>query len=129
MKAYLKNYRQSPRKIRLVADLVRGKRVDRALSSLAFLTKHAAEPVRKVIWAAVSSAGGEARQKLERFYVKEIRVDEGTILKRFMPRARGSAYPIRKRLSHICVSLAENNQRLTTNGRQSGDVLKSESGH
>jgi len=110
MKASLKNYHQSPRKVRLVADLVRGKRVDRALSSLAFLTKSAALPIKSVIEAAVSSAGSDARQRLDHYFVKEIRVDEGVTLKRHMPRARGSAFPIRKRLSHISISLADNNR-------------------
>lgn len=107
MKAYLKNYRQSPRKVRLVADLVRGKRVDRALMSLRFLTKRAAEPVKSLIETAMANAGVEATQKPERFYIREIRVDEGITMKRYMPRARGSAAPIRKRLSHIAVALAE----------------------
>ena len=107
VKATLQNYRQSPRKVRLVADLVRGKKVDRALGALGFLSKRASDPVRGVIEAALANAKNNFQLNTENLFVNEIRVDEGVVLKRRMPRARGTAYPIKKRTSHITVVLGE----------------------
>ncbi len=104
MKAVLKNYRQSPRKVRLLADLVRGKRVAQALEALSFMNKRAAEPVTKLINSAVANAKQEGAV-VEKLFVKSIAVDKGTVLKRSMPRARGSAARILKRSSHIAVEL------------------------
>jgi len=104
MKAFLKNYRQSPRKVRLVADVVRGKKVTDALTALQFVEKRAADPVAKVIRSAVAnatSAGADA----SKLFIKHVSVDKGVTLKRFMPRARGSASRINKRNSHITVEL------------------------
>jgi large subunit ribosomal protein L22 len=105
MKAELKNYRQSPRKVRLLADLVRGKKVAKALAILEFTDKRASGPFTKVIKSAVANAAKDGRT-LETLTIKKVVVDKGTTFKRFMPRARGSASPIRKRNSHITVELA-----------------------
>lgn len=105
--ASLKNHRQSPRKVRLVADLVRGKKVDRALNTLNFLTKKASDPVRSVIEMAVANAKHTHRIDMDKLYINEIKVDEGVTLMRRMPRARGTAYPIRKRSSHITIVLSD----------------------
>ncbi len=104
MKAVLKNYRQSPRKVRLLADLVRGKKVVKALEVLSFTNKRAAEPVVKLINSAVANAKQHGAD-VEKLFVKSIAVDKGIVLKRFMPRARGSAAQILKRASHISVEL------------------------
>ena len=104
MKATLKNYRQSPRKVRLVADVVRGQAIDIALAKLQFVDKRAAAPVQKLIRSAVANAE-QAGYKRDKLRVSAIRVDEGIVLKRFMPRARGSAARINKRNSHITVEL------------------------
>lgn len=104
MKAFLKNYRQSPRKVRLVADVVRGKKIHDALNALQFVEKRAADPVAKVINSAVANAK-QAGADASRLFVKTVSVDKGTTLKRFMPRARGSASRINKRSSHITVEL------------------------
>ncbi len=109
--ASLKNHRQSSRKVRLVADLVRGKKVDRALNTLNFLTKKASDPVRSVIEMAVANAKHNFQIDKEKLYIKEIKVDEGVTLMRRMPRARGTAFPIRKRSSHITVVLSEQAQQ------------------
>lgn len=104
MKAILKNYRQSPRKVRLLADVVRGKKVTDALNALQFVEKRASDPFAKVIRSAVANAttaGADASQLI----VKKVSVDKGVTLKRFMPRARGSASRINKRSSHITVEL------------------------
>ncbi len=104
MKAVLKNYRQSPRKVRLLADLVRGKKVKDALAVLQFAEKRAAEPFAKVIRSAAANAA-QAGKNPDTLIIKKVAVDKGTVIKRFMPRARGSASPINKRNSHITVEL------------------------
>lgn len=106
MKAVLKNYRQSPRKVRLIADLVRGKKVEDALATLKFVDKRAAGPFAKVISSAVANAKDQGKN-IEKLFVKTVAVDKGIVYKRFMPRARGSASRINKRNSHIKVELAE----------------------
>ena len=106
MKAILKNYRQSPRKVRLLADLVRGKKVGDALATLTFVDKRAAQPFAKLITSAVANAK-EQGKNVEKLFIKSVAVDKGTVLKRSMPRARGSASRINKRNSHISVELGE----------------------
>lgn len=106
MKAFLKNYRQSPRKVRLIADLVRGKKVSDALATLKFVDKRASGPFAKVIESAVANAKDQGKN-IENLFIKSVAVDKGTVLKRFMPRARGSASRINKRNSHISVELGE----------------------
>lgn len=106
MKAVLRQYRQSPRKVRLVATLIQGKPVDMALLILDAAPKHAAFPLHKLLTSAVANAkqlGFTPAQLI----VKEARVDGAQVLKRSMPRARGSAFPIKKRSSHILLTLAE----------------------
>ncbi len=106
MKAILKNYRQSPRKVRLLADLVRGKKVKDAIATLTFIEKRASGPFIKVIESAVANAKGQGKD-VARLKVAKVAVDKGTVMKRFMPRARGSASRINKRSSHIMVELGE----------------------
>lgn len=103
--AKLQNYRQSPRKVRLVADFVRGKKVEEALNKLNFVSKKAADPIRKLIASAVANAENNNGLKASDLYIKEIRVDKGVTLYRHMPRAHGRAFPIRKRCSNLIVSL------------------------
>lgn len=104
MKAILKNYRQSPRKVRLVADVVRGKKVNDAIAALQFVDKRAAGPFEKVIRSAAANAT-QAGANVAHLIVKRVSVDKGVTQKRFMPRARGSAARINKRSSHITVEL------------------------
>jgi large subunit ribosomal protein L22 len=106
MKAILKNYRQSPRKVRLIADVIRGKQVNAALATLKFVDKRASGPFAKVVESALANAvqAGKVPAKL---FVKKVSVDKGPTIKRFMPRARGSASRINKRNSHISVELGE----------------------
>ncbi|MEX0933923.1 MAG: 50S ribosomal protein L22 [Candidatus Paceibacterota bacterium] len=114
MKALLKNHRQSPRKVRLIADLIRGKKVPEALALLGFVPKRAALPVKKLLLSAVANAKNKEGKKESDLIVKEIRVDEGPTLKRIRARARGSAHPIRKRTSHISVALGEKEPQTNT---------------
>lgn len=106
MKAFLKNYRQSPRKVRLIADLVRGKSAAEALITLQFVDKRAAGPFAKVIKSAVSNAKNQGKNQ-DKLFIKTVVVDKGEVFKRSMPRARGSASRINKRNSHISVELGE----------------------
>ncbi|MEZ4195467.1 MAG: 50S ribosomal protein L22 [Candidatus Paceibacterota bacterium] len=106
MKAILKNYRQSPRKVRLIADVIRGKKVNSALAALKFVDKRASGPFAKVVESAVANAVAAGKQ-VDKLYIKAVAVDKGTVLKRFTPRARGSASRINKRNSHISVELGE----------------------
>ena len=101
--------RVTPRKMRLVADLVRGKNVHEAVNLLKFTTRSAAQPTLKAIHSAVanlinSDAGKGVNE--DQLFVKTIFVDEGPTMKRFMPRAQGRAAPIMKRMSHLTVFVA-----------------------
>jgi large subunit ribosomal protein L22 len=108
MKAFLKNYRQSPRKVRLVADLIKGKRVSEAFTQLQNLPKRAALPIEKLLASAVANAK-QAGINVEDLSVANVTVNEGLVMKRSMPRARGSASRINKRTSHIMLTLIEKN--------------------
>ncbi|MES2059737.1 MAG: 50S ribosomal protein L22 [Patescibacteria group bacterium] len=106
MKANLQTYRQSPRKVRLLADLIRGKKVSDAIVRLRFADKRAAPIVEKVLMSAVANASS-ADLKAEDLFVKEVQVNQGVIMKRMMPRARGSGARINKRTSHISIILGD----------------------
>ena len=106
MKAFLKNYRQSPRKVRLVAGLIRGKKVSEAIAELDFLAKRAGLPIKKLLLSAVANAK-QMGVEMENLFIKELRVDKGIVMKRMMPAAMGSGHKINKRTSHIFLLLAE----------------------
>jgi large subunit ribosomal protein L22 len=104
--------RQSPYKMRLVIDEIRGKSVNDALAYLAFSKKHAAKQIEKVVKSAVANAEHAARSSndaldVDALYIKRAVVNEGPKLKRFMPAAMGRATPIQKRTSHVEIELAE----------------------
>lgn len=103
--AFLKSYNQAPRKVRLVTDLVKGKKVADALVALEFLPKRAADPIKKLIESAVSNAKGLG-EDIETLTVKSITVESAGMLKKYMPRAFGRAAPIRHRKSQVKVILA-----------------------
>jgi large subunit ribosomal protein L22 len=111
MKASVKNYRQSPRKVRLVADHVRGKRVPAALVELSFLPKRASQAVSKLIASAVANAEENFKLDAQDLIVKEIRVDQGATLKRMRPRSRGMATRINKRTSNVMVTLGQKEEK------------------
>ena len=106
-KASLRYARISPRKARLVADLVRGYKVQDAVDTLRFTRKKAADMIREVLMSAVANAEDSGSMDVDTLYVSRIWVDEGPTAKRFMPRAHGRATRIRKRTCHINVVLAE----------------------
>ncbi|OHA79317.1 MAG: 50S ribosomal protein L22 [Candidatus Yonathbacteria bacterium RIFCSPHIGHO2_01_FULL_44_41] len=105
MKAILRSYRQAPRKVRLVANLIKGKTVPRALVELDVLPKRASGPMKKLLMSAVANAKENDGIALVDLFVKEVRVDQGTILKRSMPKSHGTAHPIHKHTSHIMIEL------------------------
>ena len=105
MKSSLKNYRQSPRKVRLVADIVRGKKVPQALLELKFLPKRAGQQIAKLVASAAANAENNFKVNQDDLIVKDISVDQGVTLKRYRPRARGVAKRINKRTSNITLSL------------------------
>ena len=104
--AQLNNYRQSPRKVRVVANLLKGKQVDNALTILRFTSKRASGPISSLVLSAIANAKSQGVSR-ENLFVKEIRVDQGVTMHRRMPRARGSAYPINKRTSHVSIVLED----------------------
>lgn len=103
--ATLSQYRQSPRKTRLLADLVRGKKVEDAILQLDFRAKRSAPIFVKLIKSAVANAKAAGLDE-KTLVVKSITVDKGPILKRSRPRAHGRAFPIHKHTSHIIVTLS-----------------------
>lgn len=106
-KAIARYIRISPRKVRIVIDLIRGKKVDEALAILQFTPKSAAPVVEKLLRSAIANAENNLDLSKDSLYVAEVFADQGPTLKRFMPRAKGSASPILKRSSHITIVLDE----------------------
>ena len=104
--ASLHNYRISPRKVRLVADMIRGKTVAQAALILVNADKKAKHPLADLLDSAVANALHNHQIAKETLFVKEIRVDQGFVMKRSMPVSRGSAHPIKKRTSHVSLILA-----------------------
>ena len=107
VKASLKFARMAPRKIRLVADMVRGKDVNEAIQILTFVNKKSAPILKKLVQSAVANADQKKTVDLDTLYVKHISVDQGPTLKRYMPRAMGRASEIKKKTSHVNLILEE----------------------
>lgn len=106
-RAKLSYARLSPQKTRLVVDMVRGKGVQDALNILKFSPQKAAAIVSKLVSSAIANAEQKGVSDIDRLMIKHISVDQGPVLKRFMPRAQGRATKIRKPTSHITVILDE----------------------
>ena len=115
MKAFLSNYRQTPRKVRLVTDLVKGRSVPDALSRLSVLPKRASLPVKKLIMSAAKNAETNSKIAIEDLVISKIEVNAGMVLKRSMPRARGSASRLKRRTSHVEIVLTKRN---TSDGKK-----------
>lgn len=112
-KAVAKYIRMSPRKIRRMANLIRGKNVGEALNILHFTKKAASMPLEKTLRSAISNMlniEGSSKVDPDDLYVKELRVDEGVTLRRFRPASMGRAVRIRKRTSHITIKVAESEE-------------------
>lgn len=109
--AQLNSYRQSPRKVRLVADTIKGDYVEEAKKKLDFITKRAIGPLRKLLNSAIANAKNLGAN-IDNLQVKSITVNAGKILYRRRPVSRGSAHPIHKRTSNIKIVLAEKPESL-----------------
>jgi len=120
VKANLKHLRMSPRKARLVIDVIRKMPVQAALDQLKFINKLAAQPIAKLIKSGIANAENTYSLERDNLYIKEIRSDEGVMLKRWMPRAHGRATSIRKRGCHLSLVLAE----IKESGKKEKKVVK-----
>lgn len=107
VKAKARFIHMSPRKTRLVTDLLKGLNVNEAITQLKFINKRAVEPVLKLIDSAIANATHNFNLEKNNLYIKEIRVDQGPTLKRWTPKAYGRVAPIRKKSSHISLILDE----------------------
>jgi large subunit ribosomal protein L22 len=115
-RAFQRGTRQSPYKMRLVIDQIRGKDVNEALALLSFSKKHAAKQISKTLKSAVANAEQAARATnsaldVDSLYIKHAIINEGPKLKRFMPAAQGRATPIQKRTSHVEIVVSERTGR------------------
>lgn len=128
VKAKLKYLREAPRKVRLVADMVRGKKVKEARIILNFTTNKAARIIGKLLNQAASSAKNNFQLDEEDLFISKITIDGGPILKRFRPRARGSAYAIQKKTSHITLILdsLDKNSGQTVVAKEKGEKSSEE---
>jgi large subunit ribosomal protein L22 len=105
--AVARNLRTSPRKLNLVAQLIRGKRCERALAELQFSRKRIALDVRKALQSAIANAENNHQLDVDRLYVAEATVGKALVMKRFTPRARGRSARIEKPFSHLRLVLRE----------------------
>ena len=105
--AVLRTVRLSPQKGRLVADLIRGLPVERALEILQFSTRRAAKPVKKVLESAIANAEHNLGADIDELRVSDIQIDAGPMLKRFHARAKGRGVRVIKRTSHITVTVSD----------------------
>ncbi|OGZ18162.1 MAG: 50S ribosomal protein L22 [Candidatus Nealsonbacteria bacterium RBG_13_37_56] len=103
----LRHLRISPRKVRLVADLIRRKKTEEAQAILNFAIKKGSRPLLKLLKTAMADAKNNFQLDANNLYISKITVDGGAILKRWRPRSRGMANPIKKRTSHITLILEE----------------------
>ncbi len=105
--ANVKNYRAAPRKVRLLADFVRGKDANKALAELQFVNKRHAPAIAKAIASAIANAKENTDMDTKNLVISSIEVQEGKTMKRFRAGSNGRGLPMRKRLSHIHVTLTE----------------------
>ncbi|MEK7211428.1 MAG: 50S ribosomal protein L22 [Patescibacteria group bacterium] len=113
VKAFARYIRMTPRKVRLIIDMIRGKRVLEAETILKFTPRLAAKPVLKLLNSAVANGKNNFKLDEANLFIKKITADQGPALKRFRPRAFGRAAMIKKRMSHITIILEEMATKLT----------------
>jgi len=106
-KAIARNVRMTPRKVKLICDLIRGQDAGQAMAIIKNTPKMACEPMEKLLKSAMANAENNLNMDADRLYVKEAHVGPGPTMKRIMPRAQGRAFRILKRTSHITLVLAE----------------------
>jgi large subunit ribosomal protein L22 len=112
VRAQAKYIRQSPQKVRAVLDLIRGMSVEEASHVLDHVSRRAAEPISKVLHSAISNAEHNHSLDADDLYIVEAYADQGPILKRYRPRARGRATRIEKKTSHITIVVADRNREV-----------------
>ena len=105
VRAFARGIHMSPRKVRLVANLVKGLPVDQAVLNLEFTVKKAAQPLKKLVASGIANAKHNFQIEEGRLFIKTLAVDAGAVIKRFKPRAQGRAFPIHKRVSNISLVL------------------------
>ena len=111
VKAINKNVRSSPRKIALVLDYIRGKKADIALRDLEFTRKRISKDVSKTVRSAISNAENNYQYDIDNLFIKEAYVGKSLVMKRYRPRAKGRASPIKKPFSRITIILEEKKQK------------------
>ena len=111
VKAINKNVRTSPRKLSLVLNFIKGKKADIALRDLAFSRKRIAKDVSKTVKSAISNAENNNQYDIDNLFVKEAYVGKSIVMKRFRPRAKGRASPIKKPFSRITIVLEEKKEK------------------
>ena len=111
--AHLRFLRMAPRKVSVVAALVRGKTVGQAVGILQFTNRAAARPVKKLIESAIANATdlSKGQVDIDKLIVKSISVDQGPTARRFMPRAMGRATPVQKKTAHVHVVVSDDNSK------------------
>lgn len=125
-RAQLRQLRMSPKKVRLVVDVIRGLDVTVCRDQLRFINKTAVTPVKKLLESAIANAKNNFGLREDNLYVKEIMVDEGPRLKRFMPRAFGRAASILRRTSHIKIILSERIPTVREEKKETGSEVHNE---
>ncbi len=124
VEAKLRYSRISPRKVRLVANLIRGLQVDEAEKVLEFTVKRSSDPILKLLKSAIANAEHNYNLKRAQLFVTEIKVDGGPIIKRYRPRARGVAFPIQKKTSHITIKVGEKGGKETQAKKKTEKIKK-----
>lgn len=122
--AQLNNLRQSPRKVRMVVNVVKGKGALKALQQLEFVIRRPAQPISKLLRSAIANAENNFNMVASNLYIKEFFVDEGIKLKRYRPKAMGAVGEVQKKTSHIRLVLAEK-----VPGLKAEKSAKKEDGH
>ena len=111
IKAINKNVRSSPRKLAVICNFIKGKKADIALRDLEFARKRVAKDVSKTVKSAISNAENNFQFDIDNLFVKEAYVGKSLVMKRFRPRAKGRASPIKKPFSRITIILEEKNEK------------------
>ena len=117
VKAINKNIRSSPRKLALICNFIKGKKVDVALRDLEFTRKRIAKDVSKTVKSAISNAENNYQFDIDNLFVKEAYVGKSLVMKRYRPRAKGRASPIKKPFSRVTVILEEKKRNKTEKGK------------
>ena len=110
--AKLNDLKIAPRKVRLIAGLIRGLSTQEAEAQLLFSNQRSAQPLLKLLRSAIANAKNNAKLNTDQLFIKSIIVNQGTMLKRFLPRSMGRATPIHKKLSHVVLVLEESKVKL-----------------